>query len=173
MPPIPVEADAPPDLVTPCTASAAASASMGAALEFCRRRHRAVEQIEIGEIAREQRGIGKPDIFVVGRDARHRHRALGKFCDAVAADIVSGDHRLPPSDQHAQADIVTLGAFGFLDAAVADFDTLRNPAHRDRVGGIGAGMFGGLHQAMRQCAKRRLIEQAGGRRFLRRRNGRW
>jgi hypothetical protein len=28
-------------------------------------------------------------------------------------------------------------------------------------------MLSGLHQAMRQCAKRRLIEQVGGRRFPR------
>ena len=57
----------------------------GAAFEFGRRGNFAVEQIEIGELARQQRRIGETDIFVVGRDARHRDRALGELCDAIAA----------------------------------------------------------------------------------------
>ena len=116
MPPIPVEADAPPDLVTPLTASAGGFGFAGAAFEFGGRRDLGIEQIEIGEIARQQRRIGEADIFVVGRDARHRDRALGKLGDAVAADVVGRDHRLALSDQHAQSDIVAFRALGFLDA---------------------------------------------------------
>ena len=70
--------------------------------------------------------------------------------DAVAADIVGRDHRLALADQHAQADIVAFGALGFLDAAVAHLDALRDAAHRDRVGGIGAGALGGLDQPLGQ-----------------------
>ena len=106
-------------------------------------------------------GIGKADIFVVGRDARHRDRALGQFRNAIASDVVGRDHGLALPDQHAQADIVAFGALGFLDAAVAHFDALGDAAHRDRVGRIGAGAFGGLDQPLRQRRERRLIEQVG------------
>ena len=109
-----------------------------------------------GKSRASKRGIGEADIFVVGRDARHRHRALGKPGDAVAADVVGRDHRLAPSDQHAQADIVAFGALGFLDPAVAHLDALRHAAHRDRVGGIGAGALCGLDQTLRQRSSARI-----------------
>ena len=162
MPPIPLEADAPPDLLTPLTAMACGFGLAGAALQLGRRGNFAVEQIEIGELARQQRRIGETDIFVVGRDAGHRDRALGKFRNAIAGNIVGRDHRLALPDQHAQSDIVTLGALGFLDAAFADLNALRNAAHRDRIGGVRAGAFCRLDQALRQRRQRRLIEQAGG-----------
>ena len=169
MPPMPLEADAPPDLVTPLTASARGFGFAGAALEFGRRGNLAVEQIEIGELARQQRGIGETDIFVVGRDAGHRDRPLGEFCDAIAGDIVGRDHRLALPDQHAQSDIVAFGALGFLDPAIAHFDALRDAAHRNRVGGVRARALGGLDQALRQRRERRLIEQIGGLGSLRKR----
>ena len=122
-----------------------------------------IEQIEIGELARQQRRIGKTDIFVVGRDPRHRHRAFGELRDAVAADVVGRDHGLALSDQHAQPDIVAFRTLGFLDAAVAHFDALRNAAHRDRIGRIRAGAFRRLDQPLRQRRERRLVEQIGGR----------
>ena len=110
---------------------------------------------------RQQRRIGEADILVVGRDPRHRHRALRKLRHAVAADVVGRDHRLAAADQHAQADIVAFRAFGFLDASVAHFDALRYAAHRDRIGRVGAGALGGLHQALRQRRERGLVEQVG------------
>ena len=146
----------------------------GAAFELGGRGHLGIEQIEIGKIARQQRRIGETDIFVVGRDPRHRDRALGELGDAIAADVVGRDHRLALSDQHAQSDIVAFRAFGFLDASVAHLDALRNAAHRDRVGGIRAGAFGRLDQALRQRAERGLIEQVGGGGFRgKRRCGGW
>ena len=162
MPPIPVEADAPPDLVTPLTASAGRFGFTGAAFKLRRRRDLGVEQIEIGEIARQQRRIGETDIFVVGRDPRHGDGALGELGDAIAADVVGRDHRLAPSHQHAQSDIVAFRALGFLDASVAHLDALRNAAHRHRVGGVRAGASGGLDQTLRQRAQGGLIEQVGG-----------
>ena len=132
----------------------------GAALEFGRRGNFAVEQIEIGELARQQRGIGETDIFVVRRDAGHRDRPLGEFCNPIAGNVVGRDHGLALSDQHAQSDIVAFGALGFLDPAVTHFDALRNAAHRNRVGGVRARALGGLDQPLRQRRQRRLVEQA-------------
>ena len=150
MPPMPVEAEAPPDLVTPLTASPAASASQARRSSSAVDGTLRIEQIEIGEFVRQQRRIGEADIFVVGRDPRHRHRALGELGDAVAADVVGRDHRLALADQHAQSDIVAFRTLGFLDPSVAHLDALRNAAHRDRIGGIGAGALGGLDQPLRQ-----------------------
>ena len=98
----------------------------------------------------------------VRRDPRHRHRALRKFCHAIGADVVGRDHRLAAADQHAQADVVAFGAFGFLHASITHFDALRHAAHRDRVGSVRAGVAGGLDEALRQRAQRGKIEQFGG-----------
>ena len=162
MPPIPVEAERAARFGHALDREAGGFGFAGAAFEFRGRGDLRIEQIEIGEIARQQRRIGEADIFVVGRDARHRDRALGELGDAVAADVVGRDHRLALPDQHAQSDIVAFRALGFLDASVAHLDALRNAAHRDRVGGVGAGALGGLDQALRQRAQRGLIEQVGG-----------
>ena len=135
----------------------------GAPFKFGCRGNLGIEQIELGKIARQQRRIGQTDIFVVGRDPRHRDRALGKFGDAIAADVVGRDHRLALPDQHAQSDIVAFRTFGFLDAPVAHLDALRNAAHRNRVGSVGARAPGGLNQPLRQRAQGRLIEQVGSR----------
>ena len=128
----------------------------GAAFEFRRRRDLGIEQIEIGKIARQQCRIGEADIFVVGRDARHRDRALGEPRDAVAADVVGRDHRLALAHQHAQSDIVAFRALGFLDASVAHLDALRNAAHRHRVGGVRAGAPRRLDQPLRQRSSGRI-----------------
>ena len=176
MPPMPAEADAPPDLRDALDRKARGFgfAARGARVRDGRRDLR-IEQIEIGEIARQQRGIGKTDIFIVGRDARHRDRALGKLRDAVAGDVIGRDHGLALPDEHAQADIVAFGALGFLDLAVAHLDALRDAAHRDRVGSIRARAFRGLDQTLRQRRERRLIEQVGGRagRLRKRRRAGW
>ena len=135
----------------------------GPALQFGRRRNLAVEQIEIGKLACQQRRVGEADKFIVGRHARHRDRALGKFGDAIAGDVVGRNHRLALPDQHAQPDIVAFRALGFLDAPVTYLDALRYAAHRDRIGSIGAGALCRLDQALRQRRKCRLIEQVRGR----------
>ncbi|GIQ72473.1 hypothetical protein BraRD5C2_09090 [Bradyrhizobium sp. RD5-C2] len=109
-----------------------------------------------------ERGIGQTDIFVVGRDARHRDRALGELCNPVAADVIGRHHRLALADEHPKPDIIAFGALGFLDAAIADFDALRDAAHRDGIGGIGAGALCGLDQTLRKVAQAGLIEQIGG-----------
>ena len=133
----------------------------GPPFQFRRRRNLRIQQIEVGKIPRQQRRIREADILIVRRNARHRHRTLGKPGDTVAAHIVGRNHRLPLSYQHAQSDVVAFGALGFLDAPVAHFNALRNTAHRNRVGGIRACASRGLHEALRQRAEGGLIEQAG------------
>lgn len=130
-----------------------------AALELGGRGHIGIEQIEIREVAREQRWVREADIFVVGRDARHRDRAFGKLGHGIAADVVGRNYRPALADQHAQADVVTLGALGFLDASIAHLDALRDAAHRDRVGRIRAGALRRLHQPLRQIRQSGLVEQ--------------
>ena len=130
-----------------------------AALELGGGRHIGIEQIEIGEVAREQRGIGEADIFVARCDARHRDRAFRELGHGIAADVVGRDHRLALADQNAQADIVALGPLGFLDTSVAHLDALRDAAHCDRIGRIGAGAPRRLDQPLREIGQRGLIEQ--------------
>ena len=108
---------------------------------------------------RQQRGVGESGILVLRRDARHRDRALGERVRAVALEVVGRDDRLLAADQHAQADIVALGALGLLDVAVAHLDRKRDRAHRDRVGGVGAGLARGLDQAFGKRDERGLIEK--------------
>ncbi len=111
---------------------------------------------------RQQARVGEPGELVLRRDARHRDRAFGQLLGAVGGEIVGGHDRLAAADQHAQAEIVSLGAFAFLHGAVAHLDRQRNRAHRHRVGGVGAGRAGGLHQALGALGEGGLIEQRRG-----------
>ena len=120
---------------------------------------RRIDQIEFGQRLCQKRGIREPGVFVLRRDARHRDRAFGERIRAVALQVVGRDHRLLAADQHAQADIVAFGAFGLLDVAVAHLDRERDRAHRDGVGGIGAGLARGLDQAFGKRDERGLIEK--------------
>ena len=85
-------------------------------------RHVGIEQIEIGEVAGEQRRIGKAGKLVLRRDARHGDGAFGQRLDAIGPDVVCRDRGLAFADQHAQADVVAFGALRFLDRAVAHVD---------------------------------------------------
>ena len=111
---------------------------------------RTVDQIEIGKFARQPLRIREPGVAILRRHIGHRNRALGQRCNAIACDVIGGHHRLPAADQHAQADVVALRAFRFLDGAVAHLDRLRHRAHRHRIGRIGAGGARGLQQTFRK-----------------------
>ena len=93
MPPMPAEAEAPPDLVTPLTASAGALGALGALLQLRDGRKIGIEQIEVGNVARKQRRIRKARERVFGRRPRHGDRALGEQGD-VGLDVVGRHHRL-------------------------------------------------------------------------------
>ena len=97
--------------------------------------------------------------MVLRRDARHRDRALGERIRAVAAHVVGRDHGLPLADQHAQADVVALGALALLDRAVAHLDRLRDRAHRDRIGRVRAGAARGRDEAFGKVEQRGLVEK--------------
>ena len=148
-PPMPAEAEAPPDLLTPLTARPASSAALAQPLQFGDRRQLRIEQIEIRKRVRQRIRIREPGIGIVGRDARHRHGTPGEF-GGIGLDVVGGDHCLPRADEHAQADVVAFGAFGFFDRALAHLHGKRDRAHRDRVGGIGACGAGRGHQSFGQ-----------------------
>ena len=88
MPPIPLEAEAPLDLVTPGTASPAASASARAFFQNVDRRHIRVEQIERRKVVGQQRRVGEAGETVLGCGARHGHRPFGQGVEAVGAGVV-------------------------------------------------------------------------------------
>ena len=104
------------------------------------------------------RRIGKAGELVLGRDLRHRDRALGERRD-VAGDVVGRDHRRAAADEHAQADVVAFGALRFLDRAFAHADRQRHRTHRDRIGGIGAGAARGGHQTFGKIGESGLVEK--------------
>ena len=121
--------------------------------------HVGIEQIERGRVVRQQRRIGEAGEAVVGRGARHGHRALGQRRKAVAVEIVGRDHRLLPADEDAQPEIVAFGALRFLDGAVAHLDRQRHAAHGDRVGLVGAGALGGGDDPFGDVGEGGLVEE--------------
>ena len=118
-----------------------------------------IDQVEIGKVVRQQALLGEAGVRVLGRDARHRDRALGKFGRVVALGVVAGDDSLPPADQHAQAEIVAFRALAPLDRAVAHLDRERDPAHRDGVGRVRARLAGGVDEAFGERDELRLVEK--------------
>ena len=75
-----------------------------------------------GMRARQQRGIGKAGELVLGRDPRHRDRALGQRARRRRAMslVETTAWRRPTSTR--RPDVVAFGALGFLDRAVAHLD---------------------------------------------------
>ena len=132
-----------------------------AALKLFDRRRIRIEQIELGELMRQQRRIGEANIGIVGRHTRHRHRALGKSRNTVATHIIGGHHRLTFADEDAQADIVALGSLRRLDLAVAHLDALRDAAHRHRIGCIRPGAARRFDETLRQIRQCGLVEKIG------------
>ena len=130
-----------------------------ALLQNLDRRHVRVEQIERRKVARQQRRVGEAGEAILGRGARHGHRALGERIEAVALDVVGGYDRLLLADQDAQADVVALGALGFLDGAVAHLDREGDAAHRDGVGCVGARALRGGDQAFGEIGEGGLIKE--------------
>jgi len=121
--------------------------------------HVGVEQIEIGEVFRQQSRIGEAGKLVLRRGVRHGDRALRQRVDPVAFQIVGGNRRLLPADENAQTDIVALGALRFLDRAVAHLDRKRHRTHGDCIGLTGAGAVRGGNETAGEIGKRGLIEQ--------------
>ena len=159
---MPADAEAPPDLATPLTAMPGLLGGARQLFELGDRRQFAVDQVEIGNVARQFALVGEPGVFVFRRHPRHRHRALGERRDVVGRHVIGGNHRLPFAHQHAQAQVVTLGALGFFHRAVAHLDRQRHGAHRHRVGGIGAGLARGLNQPFGAVEEGGLVEQGFG-----------
>ncbi len=162
MPPMPAEAEAPPDLATPLTASPACSAARAIASSCATLGRSGSIRSRSGKSCASSASSASPAIFVFRRRARHRHRALGQRLAAVARGVVGRDHGLALAHQHAQAEIVAFGALAFLHRAVAHLDRQRHAAHRHRVGGIGAAAQRGLDQPLGAVGEGGLVEQGGG-----------
>lgn len=125
------------------------------------RRHISIEQIEVRKLARQQCRIGEPGKLIFRRHARHGDSAFGKRIEAVALDVVGRDRGLLMADQHAQADVVALGALQFLDGAVAHVDGERDRAHGDGIGLVGAGAACGGNKSFSKFGEGGLIEERG------------
>ena len=162
MPPMPAEAEAPPDLLTPATPSAGRLRLRARAVPARRRpacRDRADRDREsCGPATPDRRGrrtCPPAPRAPWRRRARRAHRAPSPLM------IVGRDRRLLVADQDAQADIVAFGALRFLDRAVAHVDRQRDRAHGDRVGLVGAGAPRRGDQALGEIGEGGLIEQRG------------
>ncbi len=78
MPPMPAEAEAPPDLLIPFTASAACSAARAMCLELADRWQVGIDQIEIGKVAGQQICVGEAGELVLRRCPRHSDGPFGQ-----------------------------------------------------------------------------------------------
>ncbi len=160
MPPMPAEAEAPPDLATPLTASPACSAARASASSSCTVGSARSIRSRSGQSCASRLGVGEAGEFVFRRGLGHGHGARGERI-GIAGEVVGGDHRLALADQHAQAEIVAFRALRFLDRALAQFERERQRAHRHGVGGIGAGRARGLDQPFGVVGEGGLVEQGG------------
>src|ERR1700722_1763912 len=164
MPPMPAEAEAPPDLVTPLTAIAARSAVAASASSSMTLGIASSSRSRSGRSRASHCGSASPGKPVLRCGARHRDDALGDRVDgsvAVGGEIVGRYHRLAAADEGAQADIVAFGALRGFDAAVAYVDRLGDAAHRDGIRRIGTVTAGGLDQPLGYLCEARLIEERG------------
>ncbi len=59
----------------------------------------------------------------------------------------------PPADQHTQAKLGRLGAFGLFKLALPDVDGKRRACHCKRIGGLGPGLQGGIQQGLGHSGK--------------------
>jgi hypothetical protein len=117
----------------------------GKSFEFIDLRHFRIDEVERRQFARQKFPIGEPGKAILRRRTRHGDGALGQGVKPVALEVVGRNHRLLAADDDAQAEIVALGALGFLDGAVAHLDRKRHRTHGERVGLIGAGATRGGH----------------------------
>ena len=160
MPPMPAEAEAPPDLVTPSTASAAPSARLARSSRTATLGRSGSSRSRSGTVARQPGGIGQAGERILGRRPCHGNRALGEL-RYVGLDVVGRHHRLAASDEYAQPHVVALGALGFLHRALAHLDRKRHRAHGERIGRVGAGAAGSGDEPLGEVGQRGLIEERG------------
>jgi len=158
MPPMPVEAEAPPDLLTPATAMAAASASRARASSTPTSVMSGSSRSSAGTSRAKSAGSARPRSGR-RRGARHGDGALGKAGKAAAVEIVGRDHRLLAADEDAKPKIVAFGALRFLHGAVAHLDRQRHAAHGDGVGLVGAGALGGGDETFGDVGECGLVEE--------------
>src|SRR5450756_1293358 len=138
MPPIPVEADAPPDLVTPLTASAAASASQA--------RRSSSEVDGVLESSRSSSGKSR-----ASSDGSARPTYLSSGATRAMATARSASFAIP-SPLTSLVETTAYRARRRLAAPQALHGARRNAAHGRRGIGVGARALGRYSQALRQRA---------------------
>ena len=95
MPPMPADAEAPADLVTPSTSSAAASAARASSSSRVTDGNAGSSRSRSGISTRQQVRVREPGVLVLRRRPSHRHGALGQRGDRIVGKIVAGHHGLP------------------------------------------------------------------------------
>ena len=107
-------------------------------------------QIEGGNVARQQVCRRQAGEFVLRRQARHRQGAAGQGGNGIGGKIGGGDKGDPLADENAQAQIVAFAAFDIFQIAQPVGDAGGELFHQQGVGGVGAGLFGGVEQGLKQ-----------------------
>ncbi len=98
--------------------------------------------VEIGKRAGDLAGIGDAAEGILRHDARHGDRPLDELAEGGGRAVVRRDDGLALAEEHAQAEIVTLGALELLGLAEALGMGDRGALDEHRVGGVGAGAPG-------------------------------
>ena len=110
--------------------------------ERVRLRFLAVVEIQDRIVAGDAIGLGEPGMRILGDRSRDRQRALDQPLQARPRAIARGHDRLPPADEHAQAEIGAFRALDILELAQAPARRLAAALDQHGVGRIGAGASG-------------------------------
>ena len=120
----------------------------------------AVVLIQLGQVGRDLLGLGKAGIPVLGHGFRDRHRLQGQPVERCAVKLAGRDDRLPPADEHPQAELVALGALDLLELAEPARHRERAAFDQHRIGGIGAGFPGALQKVSEQVGRRMVHKRS-------------
>ena len=110
----------------------------------------AVVQIQARKLTGDLIGVGDPGVGVFGHRPRDRDRPLDQPVQARPPEVAGGHDRLPPADEHAQAEIAALRALDVVELAQAPGGRLAAAFDQEGIRGIGAGPAG----PRQQCAQK-------------------
>ena len=163
MPPMPAEADAPSDLLTPLTARPAASAALARSSRTVTAGRSGSSRSRSGKLLASSSASARPANASSGATFAMATRALREFVD-IGGDVVGRHHRLAPADK-TRSPTSSLSERSDTSTAPSRTSTAeRHRTHRHRVGAVGAGAARGLHQAFGKIVERGLIEKRRHRR---------
>ena len=102
------------------------------------------------KVTRQLVRISQPKAVIDRGAARHRHRPAGHGLNGFQAVIGTRDIGLPPADQHPQADLDPLGAFGMFQPPAPHIYAGRRGPQRQRLGLVCTGVARGLQHRVDQ-----------------------